>query len=187
MRHPMLRRIILSSAAAAILLAATPAAANVFTITLENGTTFESRYQPQEASYDASKILFLNSLGLPMALPKDMVESVTSEAETSGFGKVIDTTTIDLGYLPNDLPTEEELAEAQRQGLGLAPGQAVPVYNMEQFVEPGELGGMPVWGAGGGGAGFQSPLPTTPVPFTPPPQVGAPVSPQPPIPAAPGQ
>lgn len=150
-----------------------PAPAEVYTIELNNGTTFQSRYEPVEADWDSTKIVFLNELGTRISLSKDDVAEVASETETSGFGTILDSTTIDLGYLPNDMPTPEDLeagdertpAERIREQMRVY-RENQPSYDMQQFVEPSATGGgIPVGairsqpsasgptGPGGGGGG----------------------------------
>src|SRR3990167_5725808 len=59
---PMRRQIALVFAVALILVAGS-AAAEIFTVTLHNGNTFETRYQPQEASWDPSWVLLMAENG----------------------------------------------------------------------------------------------------------------------------
>lgn len=131
----------------AVALVAVPATAEVFTIKLQNGSIFESRYQPMEADWDPEQIVFVDELGMKIALAKADVESVTSAVETSGFGTVIDSTTIDLGFLPNDMPTEEELQAGDPRNViqRMLDQQQLydqqPSYDQQQFVEPSATGG----------------------------------------------
>ena len=82
----------------------TAAGAAVYTVTLTNGSTFDTRYQPQRASWDADKIVLLNEFGNQISLHVSEVESVTVDTETRGFGSQLDDTTMALGWAPNDLP-----------------------------------------------------------------------------------
>lgn len=134
--------------------AALPAAAEVFHIDLANGETFDSLYRPEEASWDADLLLLLTDSGSWIALPKADVVSIISETESSGYGRVIDTSTIVLGYATNDAPLPDDptqfstvdalqqLFEQQNQGQD---------YSVQQFVEPGQAGGgtggLPAYGA----------------------------------------
>ncbi|HVS03067.1 MAG TPA: hypothetical protein VMT16_09875 [Thermoanaerobaculia bacterium] len=167
---PRLRTATLGFLVAALV--ALPAGAGTYHVELLNGTAFETRYQPKEAAWDPSMIVFSSETGNVVALPKSLVAAITSEAESRGFGRVIDTTTVDMGILPNDMPTEAERAAAEARAGSDALTQFLSrSYDMEQFVEPDEVGGgIPVWGAGFGGG---VPSPST-APFLPPP---------PPIPA----
>ncbi|MDX1630431.1 MAG: hypothetical protein R3234_01100 [Thermoanaerobaculia bacterium] len=126
----------------------TPTAAETFTIELKNGSTFQSRYEPTEAEWDSSQIVFLDELGIRVALSKEDVAEVTAETETSGFGTVLDSTTIDLGYLPNDMPTAEQMEAGDQRSPGERLREQMqiyqemqPSYDMQQFVEPGSAGG----------------------------------------------
>ena len=80
------------------------------------------------------------------------VTSVTVDTETRGFGYQIDTTTMALGWSPNDLidpTTDEGKAALAAQQLADAQAAAMPqVYNQQQFVEPGAMTGLPVWMTG---------------------------------------
>ena len=67
-------------------------------------------------------------------------------------GTVLDQHTTLLGWAPNDAPVPSEEAEmtpAERL-VSFLQRQAAdrPVYNNEQFVEPEDLGGIPVWMTG---------------------------------------
>lgn len=137
--------------AVAGLLLAVPLAAETFTITLTNGTHFESRYEPIEAPWDANKVLFSNDLGLRMTLAKTDIEDITAASEASGFGRVIDSTTIDLGILMVDIPPPEEDPDAQRQReFDNYMQQLNQRYDVDQFVDPSEAGrgGIPAWSTG---------------------------------------
>jgi len=124
------------------------AMAEVYTVTLHNGNTFLAKYRPQDASYDPSYIVFVTDVGNLISLHKDDVADVVSETESRGFGVVIDTTTILIGELPNDTPTEEQALKAmearQAQTGFRLPAQAG--LATQQFAEPSSVGGS----AGGG-------------------------------------
>lgn len=131
-----------------LLLGAGTAMAEVYTITLHNGNTFLAKYRPQDASYDSNYIVFMTEVGNEISLPKDEVADVVSETESRGFGVVIDTTTILIGELPNDAPTEEQALkamEARQSQTGFRlPSQSG--LSTQQFAEPESVGGT----AGGG-------------------------------------
>lgn len=133
-------------AAALTLLVAGSASAEAYLVTLGNGTTFETRYQPRPAPWDAEKVVFMSELGNVVSLPLSEVASIEPLVDLRGFGRVIDTTTIELGLAPNDL-TDEEIARRMAEPIPMPQR-----FDMDQFVEPDEVGGgMPVWGTGGGG------------------------------------
>src|SRR5688500_3676778 len=78
------------------------ASAEVYTVTLTNGSTLETQYQPQEAVFDKDMVLLLSEVGNWIGVRRDEIESVVSDAESSGFGKVIGRNTVDLGWSAND-------------------------------------------------------------------------------------
>ncbi len=140
------------------LLVAVPATTEIYTVTLNNGSTLESRYRPKEAGWDASLVLILTDVGNWIAIDKASIASVTADIENAGFGKVIDTTTIAIGWSPNDAPEEtpEEAMDPMTRLLNyLAAEQSSrPDYSVPQFVEPGQAGqgGLPVSGLTAPGA-----------------------------------
>lgn len=179
MRHRPLSSLLL----AASLLAALPAAAEVYTIRLSNGTTFESLYQPKQAAWDTTLVTFVDETGTEIALPQALIADVTAQSEVKGYGRVLDTTTIDLGFMPNDLDQSQQAM--QQQALMNAGGQ-IPTgaSNGGQFIEPDQIGaGIPMgfvtgtgstliptpFSGGGGfapGGGLNAPGIGTPAPFT---------------------
>lgn len=122
-------------------LAASPAVAETFTVELANGTSFTTRYRPQEASWDAGMILFLTEHGNWIALPRESIADVVSLTELRGFGKLIDATTIDLGFAANDAPLPDE--EGAQTPLDVLQNllEQRPVYDQQQGVRPREAGG----------------------------------------------
>ena len=125
------------------------ASAATYTVTLDNGTSFESRYQPEEATWDPDVLLLLTQYGNWIALAKADVAEVSTDIESRGFGKVIDTKTVSLGVLANDAPVPEEGGEpsnAQLLEQYLAQQPPAPDYSVQQFVEPSQAGqgGLPV-------------------------------------------
>lgn len=149
-----MRRAVPSVAVVALLTlaAATSAGAAVYTVTLTNGSTFDTRYQPQRASWDADKIVLLNEFGNQISFHTADIQSVTVDTETRGFGHQLDDTTMALGWAPNDLldpDSEEGRAALAAQDAAAAREMMMPqVYNQQQFVEPGALSGLPVWMTG---------------------------------------
>lgn len=160
----------LAVALAAVALVAVPASADSFNITLKNGTTFVSRYQPEDAGWDPDKMVFLDEWSNLISLHKGDVESITTDTEDRGFGKVINSTTIALGWAPNDAldPNSDEgkAALEQQQRADLAESLAPPVYNQEQFVEPSQASGIPLSfvGAGNTVPPMGEPITTAPAP-----------------------
>lgn len=130
-----------------LLVTAVAAEAESFTVTLTNGSEFVSRYQPKQAGWDEDVIVFLGDVGNYIAFPKSDIESIESHSESRGFGRAINTTTVELGVLPNDAAAAEEAANAGSDPMEalsrmLQNSQPAPV-SFNQFVEPGQLQGMP--------------------------------------------
>jgi hypothetical protein len=141
---------ILAVAVLVALACALPALAESYIVTLTNGEVFESRYQPETASWDSGLVLLMTEYGNWIALEKQEVANVTTDIESKGFGRVIDTNTISLGVLPNDAadPAEQEppTQAEQLQQFIAQQQQNQPDYTVEQFAEPGVAGqgGLPV-------------------------------------------
>jgi hypothetical protein len=137
---------------------AMPASAEVFRVTLTNGSVIETAYQPQQASWDPSVVLLLTEVGNWIGFQKDEIDTIKADDPTQGFGIRISDKTIALGQSPNDLPEEgpnsakDQLADralslAEKQ-LELAEKQLS--YSVQQFVEPGQTQGIPIGAAGTG-------------------------------------
>lgn len=163
---------------ALMLLAVAPAMSSIFKVQLKNGNSFESRYQPKVAEWDENKVVLLTDVGNRISLHKDDIASITVDTQAKGFGTVIDTTTIVLGWAPNDAPTESDPSgDAQFQAYLDSLRRDSPVNTVEQFVnteDAGQGGGLSTWefGAGnfsGGPAGQPQPV------FVPPPPTAQPL------------
>ncbi|MDH3744734.1 MAG: YgdI/YgdR family lipoprotein [Acidobacteriota bacterium] len=133
------------------LLVAGPASAAVFTVTLTNDSTIETHYRPIESADDESKVKMITENGNWISLPKDLVKSITSDFEVKGYGTVLNSGTIVLGWSPNNAPTGAEGGELdstermlnyfqQRDANNVAPAP----YSVQQFVEPNSQGGIPI-------------------------------------------
>lgn len=123
-----------------------PLTAATFVLTLRSGATFESRYKPKQAPWDASKVLIYSDVGNWLSLSRADIESVTNSMDNKGFGHALNTTTVELGWAPNDAMSPDELAKAMRENPGafVAQGGAAP-YSVNQFVEPGATQGIPLY------------------------------------------
>jgi hypothetical protein len=88
----------------ALALLAVPASADVFYVTLNNGSVVETSRQPEQASWDPNMVLLLTEVGNWIGFQRDEIESIRSEDPTSGFGIRISDTAIALGLSPNDMP-----------------------------------------------------------------------------------
>jgi len=147
-------------------LVAVAATAQVYTVTLHNGTTFESRYEPKDADFSEDVMVLSTDQGNWIALEKADIADVVSSVEDSGFGYQLDTTTVIIGWSPNDLVTENEDGEIISEwGFIDDPVEGAGNYTLEQFISPPVVGsglsasGLPVvfvnQNFGGGGGGVQ--------------------------------
>jgi hypothetical protein len=163
-------------------LLASPATADIFYVTLNNGTVMESAYQPQESSWDSSMVLLLTEVGNWVGVPKDQIEKVESANQKSGFGVRINAFTVAIGWSPNDAEDPEAQAAEGQQPVSAAEArfqqaiqnlnqtisqvesqrQSQENYSVEQFVEPGQTQGIPsglinpyAGGTGNNGGGSQ--------------------------------
>jgi hypothetical protein len=152
MRHRGLSSLLATRAllVVASLVCALPAAAEVYTIRLTSGGSFESRYQPKQAAWDASLVTFVDETGTEIALPQALIADVVAQSEQKGYGRVLNTTTVDLGFMPNDLDQSQQIM-AQQAAMNPQGQLALgPNAGSQQFVEPSAIGnGIPM--------GFNSP------------------------------
>lgn len=152
-----MRRSLLCLSLLSLALPAAPAMAEIYTVTLKTGTVLETAYQPQEASFDRNVVMLMTDVGNWIGVAKDDIESVRSDAEMSGFGKVIDRNTILLGWAANDAADPNAQAadgQAGRTDPALSATaqalqnlyqqrQAEENYSIKQFVNPNETQGIP--------------------------------------------
>ncbi len=120
----------------------------MFTVTLTNGAEIDTRYRPIQSPSDENKIQLITEHGNWITLPKTLVESIESDFEARGFGTVLDTNTVVLGYSINDLPTEETegATSATDALLEYLRGPQADPFTATQFGEPTEVGGAPTGG-----------------------------------------
>ena len=139
-------------AVALIAVSTLPAAAAVYTVTMKNGTSFETRYQPEEASWDENRVVLMTEFGNRIAIAAADIDSVTIDSESRGFGHQLNASTMLLGWAPNDAldpgSDEGKAAIASDAAAAATAAQAPPVYNQQQFVEPGATSGLPMWVTG---------------------------------------
>ena len=88
----------------AVALFALPATAEVFHVTLVNGTTVDSSLQPQQASWDPNIVMLLTEVGNWVGFQKSEIADIKAVDPTAGFGVRISSTAIALGRFSNDLP-----------------------------------------------------------------------------------
>src|SRR6185369_9471374 len=140
-----------------------PVGAEVFRVTLNNGQIFETDYQPQEASWDASMVLLLDDVGNWVGVSKADVQQVATVSETGAYGIMISKNTFELGVSANDAEAEEaallaanggqpgqggkpsalEATQLQLAQVELQQKQSDKNYGVKQFVEPGQTQGIP--------------------------------------------
>ncbi len=192
-RRPAGLRLAAAAAAVAACALATPLAAEIFHVELTDGHVFDTRYKPEEASWDSTVVLLLTDTGNWIAVPKAEIADITTETENKGFGKVIDTTTVLLGWAANDAPLPEDetqFSAVERLQQLFSQQQQRQDFTVEQFVDPSEAGrgGLPAYGATppdfnylgdlrGLGGGVAAPAPA-PALGTAPPVAGEPISPE---------
>ena len=127
---------------AAAVLTGSPLMADVYSVTLNDGQVFLTRYQPREASFDSSLVTFLDEQANLIAVPRDEIATVTSETESKGYGLRINTTTLYLGFTANNGALESQVIVSGPQS-----------FDIEQFVEPNAAGGgIPVYGVQNNGS-----------------------------------
>jgi len=147
----------------ALSLLAVPAGAEIYRVTLNNGQIFESAYQPQEASWDASMVLLLDDVGNWVGVSKADVQQVATVNETGAYGVQLSKNTFEIGISANDAEAQMaangqplqgkdalEAAQLQLTQLELQQRQAEMQqrqsdrnYGVKQFVEPGQTQGIP--------------------------------------------
>lgn len=121
-----------------LLLAATGVQAALYTVTMKNGSIFETRYAPIPADFDENIMLLRTDRGNWIGLEKEEIEDIVSAAEASGFGYQLDTTTLYLGWSPNDLVQEiegEDGTTTQRYEADAPP--STDSYSINQFLSYG--------------------------------------------------
>lgn len=159
-----MKRIVLTALLLSMLVAGT-AAAQVYTVVLEGGSSFDTRYEPVDAEWDDSVSMILTDQGNWIAIAKDDILDVISEVEASGFGYRLDTSTIVVGWTYNNGISEEvdengNPIESGQGPAGVGPraigalpveGEVVGVpqrepYTIDQFVDTGDAGqgGIPL-------------------------------------------
>ena len=133
-----------------------PSAASAYRVKMHNGNEFVTAYKPVHADWDPSKLMLLTAQGNLIALDEADIAEVVHDLEVQGFGRVIDTTTIEVGYtanmtqqevapdgtLPEGLQQLQQLQRTMTMERLLAPPP--PNYSVPQFAEPNSGGGIPV-------------------------------------------
>jgi hypothetical protein len=137
-----------------------------YTVTLANGTSFETRYRPRTAEWDKNFALFRTETGTLIAVKKSEITDIVAASEVSGFGFQVNETTTFLGWSPNEALEAEEAAAAAADGgtaaaaaAGAAAGAAAAAaasdsgsgFSVQQFVDIPADGVLP----GGFGIGTE--------------------------------
>ena len=136
-----------------MLVAVTPMMAAAYRVQLKNGNTFETRYQPKLAEWDENKVVLLTDVGNRITLNKADIVDIVHDTQAKGFGTMLDTTTLVLGWAPNDAPTETDpSAEAQFQAYldSLRGDRRVNTVNQFVNTEDAGQGGLSTWEFSGG-------------------------------------
>lgn len=126
-----------------LLVAASAAHAESYVVTLTNGTVFETRYEPKPAEWDENVLLLNTDRGNWIGLLKEEIADIASVVETTGFGYQLNTTTLFVGWSPNDIDAVDENGEPIN--LEEIYPEAEASFSLEQFVD------IPTAGAGIGG------------------------------------
>jgi len=134
------------------------ASAEVFHVTLTNGSVIDTAYQPQQASWDPNMVLLLTETGNWVGFPKDEIDSIQAEDPAQGFGVRISDKAIALGLSPNDLPVPTENGAQQAADRyyqlverALAAAESRQNYSVQQGVSTEQTQGIPV---GFGNSGY---------------------------------
>ena len=173
---------------AAALLAA-PAGADVFYVTLTNGTVIETGHQPQQAAWDPNMILLLTESGNWVGFPQTEIQGIRAEDPTQGYGIRISDKVVDLGQSPNDMP--EAGAKTRQEDLNdrlyalsermLEQAESRQNYSVQQGVSTEQTQGIPSSFSGyfnGYGSSGYGQLPVA-QPLAPPPSAGQTMNPPP--------
>jgi len=151
-------------------LTAAPARAEVFHVKLLNGTTIDTLYKPQQATFDPNVVILLSDAGNWIGIDQRQIESVRSDSEIRGFGVALNFNTIAIGWAPNDAPepTAQNAQAATAQALQnlYQQQQAQQHYTIPQFVSTEQTAGIPARLVGGSVLpGVQAPVQQMPIPL----------------------
>ena len=170
------------SLAVLVAMPATPANAEVYHVKLHNGSVIDTAYQPVQCTWDPNMVLIMTDVGNWIGLDQKAIESVESETQVRGFGVAINTSTIAIGWAPNDAADPSTLTPPSATDLAiqklLQDQQQRANYSVQQGVSSEQTQGIPSGLAGYGGIPTQV-LPTNRPPSTPAPAAAAPASPGP--------
>lgn len=135
---------------------ATCAQATFYTVTLKNGTTFETRYRPIAAEWDSTVSMLITDKGNWIALANEDIADVVSVYEENGFGYQLDVSTRYVGWSPNDLvndKVDEEGNVIEESDYDPDADVGDDTYSIDQFLSIPLAGGSGDPSAAGGGFG----------------------------------
>ncbi|HVT60130.1 MAG TPA: hypothetical protein VHR45_17265 [Thermoanaerobaculia bacterium] len=139
-----------------VALLAAPAAAEIFHVKLRNGALIDSRYKPEQASWDPNVVLLLSDEGNWIGIYQQDIENIEPESTVRGFGVQLNFNTVAIGWAPNDLPDAAAQPAGQPsstadalQNFALQQAQATAHYSVPQFVQPEQASGVPPAFVGG--------------------------------------
>jgi hypothetical protein len=128
-------------------LTATPAGAEVFHVKMRNGSTIDTLYKPQQATFDPNVVILLSDAGNWIGVNQREIESVLSDSQIHGFGVALNFNTIAIGWAPNDAPepSAQGAPTAAQQALQniYRQQQAQEHYTIPQFVSTEQTAGIP--------------------------------------------
>jgi len=148
------------TAVLASLFAAASVEAQIYTVIIKGGASFDTRYEPVEADWDPSVKMILTDQGNWIALDNQDIIDIVSGVEAQGFGYRLDTSTIVLGSYHEGLADEADPSNpaAQAGDFDARAAGYIPVegeigrpsesdsFTVEQFVDTGDAGagGIPL-------------------------------------------
>jgi hypothetical protein len=124
--------------------------AELYRVELVGGGSFDSRYLPIEDPVAPERVLLLTDVGNWVSLPRRVIRRVTVDIETRGFGRRLDAQTIAVGPAMNDAAAPSAGRAASDDPVALLTRlferrfEALPLANVEQFVEPEHAAGIPL-------------------------------------------
>jgi hypothetical protein len=176
---------------ALIALLASPAAAEVYHVKLHNGTSVDTAYQPVQCPWDPGMVLVMDEVGNWIGLEQNEIEGVEQESQVRGFGVAVNTSTIAIGWAPNDAADPATLQQNAPTATDLAiqklaqEQQQRANYTVQQGVSTEQTQGIPAGLTGYGGypptgslglPGYRPPNTPPPAPVAPPAAATAPTT-----------
>jgi hypothetical protein len=165
------RRVRLSVILLLATLASVPVMAEVFVVTLTNGSSLETARQPEQASWDSGTVLILSEVGNWVGISRSQIKDIEQRDQVRGFGRRVDNTTVALGEAPNDLPgvtpqTDPSARLASAMERFVDQSEADSNYSIRQGVSSEDTQGIPLRAIGFGSfpsAPIETPINVGPV------------------------